>query len=102
MRPSGVELGQAGNIRVNQISATTVEGAGSVSYRTALYLSDQQLDLPLAIEPLAVRASTHRIRLIFDVPKTVTAFAVVENLTMEDTAGRTSSFPLAQAVLPNL
>jgi hypothetical protein len=83
--------GTARQILINQIALQTLGGTGTVS------LSGPAL--PLSVGSLAIGDSTS-VTLTLNVPATVTKFSLSEKGTLQDIAGNTLSFSLAQVIYP--
>ena len=86
---TGFTAAQAVNI--NQITARTLSGSGAVVLTSPV--------LPAAEGPLAIGAST-TVTLTLNVPSTVTRFSLTEGGTLQDGAGHTYSYSMAQTVIP--
>src|SRR6266850_3225450 len=81
-------------ISIAELPLRTLSGTGTVTYNSTLSPA-----LPILVGNLLAGAST-TIRLYFNVPSTVTRFSVTENGTVQDPAGTTLSFSIAQSVIP--
>jgi len=80
--------GQALNI--NQVTVRTLAGSGTVTLTSP--------SIPATEGSLGIGASTN-VTLIFDVPSTVTRFSITENGTLQDGAGNTYNYSIAQVVI---
>jgi hypothetical protein len=86
--------GNARSVKINQLAFRTLSGMGTVTYNAALSGS-----LPLALGSLDVGANTI-VRLYLNVPSTVTRFSITETGTLQDVAGTSFGYSLAQSVIP--
>ncbi len=94
VRLTNTGTGNARNLSISQLPLRTLLGSGTVTQNTSLSPL-----LPLAIGNLDVGAST-TIRLILNVPSTVTKFSVTESGPVQDVGGTAYSYSTAQVVYP--
>jgi hypothetical protein len=83
--------GAADNIQVTQITLQTLSGTGTVTLTSPRP--------PISAGNLAIGAST-KVTLTLKVPSTVTKFSVTEKGTLQDIAGGSFSFAVAQVIWP--
>jgi len=83
--------GAAQQASINQITLRTLGGTGTVTLSSPA--------LPLSVGSLAIGASM-KVTLTLNVPSTVTKFSLTEQGTLQNIAGTTFSFALAEAVSP--
>jgi FG-GAP-like repeat/Abnormal spindle-like microcephaly-assoc'd, ASPM-SPD-2-Hydin/FG-GAP repeat len=83
--------GAAGQVSINQIALRTLSGTGTVTLSSPA--------LPLSVGSLAIGASSN-VTLTLNVPATVTKFSLTEKGTLQNMAGSTFSFALAETVYP--
>lgn len=84
-------VGPAQAITVSQVSFRTISGTGTVTLAAPA--------LPLAVGALGAGGST-TASLTLNVPSTVKQFSLTEQGTMQDLAGASYSFAIAQTVIP--
>lgn len=78
-------------VNINQITFRTLSGSGTVTLATPA--------LPAAEGPLDIGSSTTVI-LTLNVPTTVTRFSITEGGNLQDGAGNTYNYSIAQTVIP--
>jgi len=83
--------GAAQQPRINRIDLRTLGGTGTVTLSTPT--------LPLSVGNLPPQASTN-VTLTLNVPTTVTKFSLTEKGTLQDIAGNSFTFALAEIVYP--
>ncbi|HWT77186.1 MAG TPA: hypothetical protein VN648_00055, partial [Candidatus Methylomirabilis sp.] len=83
--------GAASQVLIDQVDLRTLSGTDTVTLSSP--------PLPLSAGNLAIGASTN-VTLTLNVPTTVTKFSLTEKGTVQDVAGSTFSFALAQTVYP--
>jgi von Willebrand factor A domain-containing protein 7 len=83
--------GAAQHIAISQITLQTLSGTGTVTLTSPA--------LPLSVGNLAIGAFTN-VTLTLNVPGTVTKFSITEKGTLQNIAGSTSSFALAEVAYP--
>jgi len=94
--------GTVQNTRISSETVATAVGAEKVETLGALYLASFFAAFPVDVrENLPVGNSTHRIRLFFRVPSTVTEFSIQLNGAFEDVAGMTFNFSFPLSVVLN-
>jgi hypothetical protein len=81
--------GNARNIRLDRIDLRNLIGDGTVSYDTT-----RSPALPFPVQDISVGASTHRIRLYFDVPHNIKKFSMEAAGSMQNVAGANSNFKI--------
>jgi hypothetical protein len=84
-------VGNAQNIKINSVSARTLSGTGSVTLSSPA--------TPIIVGALAAGASVTET-LTLNAPATVKEFSITEAGTVQDAAGNTYSFSIAQAIIP--
>jgi len=85
--------GFAKDVRIDQLQLRTLSGTGTVMYNSPLSPS-----LPLIVGNLTTGETT-TVRLYFSVPETVVRFSITENGTVQNAAGMTLNFSIAQSVV---
>jgi hypothetical protein len=78
-------------VNINQITFRTLSGSGTVALASPV--------LPAAEGPLAIGASM-TVPVTLNVPATVTRFSMTESGTIQDGAGNTYNYSMAQTVIP--
>lgn len=78
-------------LNINKITLRALSGSGTVTLSSPT--------LPAAEGPLAIGAST-AVPLILNVPATVTRFSLTESGNLQDVAGNTYTYTMAQTVIP--
>jgi hypothetical protein len=87
--------GNARSVSLAQVIPQILDG-----YGTVLFDSYHSPALPFLAGNINVGSSTHRIRLFFRVPKTVTGFSLTLNGTMKDVAGNQLAFSTLNDISP--
>ena len=78
-------------LNINQISARTLSGSGTVTLSSPA--------LPAAEGPLGIGSST-TVTLTLNVPPTVKRFSLTESGSLQDASGQSYSYSAAQTVIP--
>ncbi len=93
LRLTNSGTGLARNVRLETITLRTLTGTGTVTLVTALS------PLPKLVGDLAAGSSA-TVQIFVTFPFTVSRFSVTENGALQNAAGATSSFSIAQSVIP--
>jgi uncharacterized repeat protein (TIGR01451 family) len=86
--------GHARNVIVKTLQFRTLSGSGAVTFNAAA-----AGPLPIQVGSIDIGAA-QVVRLYLNLPGTVSRFSIVENGTLENVVGATSSFSFAQTVIP--
>jgi hypothetical protein len=86
--------GHARNAQITGLPLRTLSGTGTVTHNAGL-----SGPLPMAAGSIDAGASVI-VRIFLNVPGTVTRFSITENGSLKNVAGTSSSFSLAQSVIP--
>jgi hypothetical protein len=81
-------------VQINSLALRTLSGTGTVTLNTPLTGA-----LPFSLGSINVAGKVVK-RIYLNLPSTVTRFSINEGGTLQDAAGASSSFSLAQAVIP--
>jgi uncharacterized repeat protein (TIGR01451 family) len=91
---SNTGTGIANNVQISSVTLRTLSGTGTVTVNTALTGA-----LPYSMGALNVGDKVVK-RIYLNLPSTVTRFSITEGGTLQDAAGTSSNFSLAQSVIP--
>jgi hypothetical protein len=94
VRLTNIGTGHARNVSVTSLAFRTLNGTGTVSYNAA---GSGPLPVPVGSVDVGL---PQQFRLYLNVPSGVRRFSIVENGTVENVVGASSTFSFAQTVIP--